>query len=121
MQALRYLMLCLSLVGLTACGTTGPLATRQEDLGKGIVWGTLGAMEQPGPTVGPAPPIITGQVTGLEGAAYVVRQSDGRESRIPHDENTRSDRPAHLGDRIEAVLDAGGRATRIRNIDGRMP
>ena len=121
MDVLRYSVLCLSLVGLTGCRTTGSIATRQEDLGKGIVWGTLGVMDQHGSSVGTATPVITGQVTGLEGAAYVVRQSDGREARIPHDENTRVDRPAHLGDRIEAILDVGGRATRIRNIDGRMP
>ncbi len=121
MDGLRYFVLCLSLVGISGCGTTGPLATRQEDLGKGIVWGTLGVMNHHGSPVGTATPVIIGQVTGLEGAAYVVRQSDGREARIPHDENTRVDRPAHLGDRIEAVLDVGGRATRIRNIDGRMP
>ncbi len=121
MQTLRDFLLCLSLVNLIACGATGLTPTRQEDLGRGIVWGTLGAMDQHGTSGVSAAPVISGQVTSLEGAAYVVRQSDGRESRVPHDENTRADRPAHLGDRIEAVLDAGGRATRIRNIDGRMP
>jgi hypothetical protein len=38
-------------------------------------------------------------------------------NRVAHDENTRIDRPAHVGDRIEVFADDKGRAVLIRNID----
>jgi hypothetical protein len=37
---------------------------------------------------------------------------------VPHDENTRIDRPAHVGDRIQSWLDRHGRAVLIRSLDG---
>jgi hypothetical protein len=60
---------------------------------------------------------LKGHVIALEGGAYVLRIPGGAEHRIPLDENTRIDRPAHVGDKIEAFLDRGGRAVLIRNID----
>ena len=36
---------------------------------------------------------------------------------VAHDENTRIDRPAHVGDRIEVFADDKGRAVLIRDID----
>lgn len=60
---------------------------------------------------------LSGQVIKIEGGAYIVRPAKGLERQIPHDENTRIDRPAHVGDRIEAWLDDRGRAVVIRNID----
>jgi len=36
---------------------------------------------------------------------------------MAHDENTRIDRSAHVGDRIEAFVDLRGRTVLIRSID----
>ena len=99
------------------CNITG--TSTQEDLGRGIVRGTLGA--QPGREA--RLPIsandfsLKGQVTAVEGGAYVLQEVSGIERRVAHDENTRIDRPAHVGDRIEAFVDDKGRAVLIRNID----
>ena len=81
--------------------------------------GTLGA--QPGGDVRLAMPTnifsLKGQVTVVEGGAYVLQEVSGIERRVAHDENTRIDRPAHVGDRIEAFVDDRGRAVLIQNID----
>jgi len=99
------------------CNSEGP--AKQEDLGRGIVQGTLGA--RPDSASGLAVPshasMFEGQVTAVEGGAYLVREIVGIERRVAHDENTRIDRPAHVGDRIEAFVDEGGRAVLIRNKD----
>ena len=105
-----------SLLG-AGCTFTG--TSTQEDLGRGIVRGTLGA--QPAGEVRLTMPTDTfsfiGQVTAVEGGAYVIREVSGVEHRVAHDENTRIDRPAHVGDRIEAFVDGRGRAVLIRNMD----
>ena len=105
-----------SLMG-AGCNIGG--TSTQEDLGRGIVRGTLGA--QPGGDVRLAIPAnafaLRGQVTAVEGGAYVLQEASGIERRVAHDENTRIDRPAHVGDRIEAFVDDKGRAVLIRNID----
>jgi hypothetical protein len=105
-----------SLVG-AGCNIAG--TSTQEDLGRGIVWGTLGA--QPASDVRLARPTstvsITGQVAAVEGGAYVVQEVSGLERRVAHDENTRIDRPAHVGDWVEVFVDGKGRAVLIRNID----
>jgi len=100
--------------GCTIAGTSG-----QEDLGRGIVRGTLGAQSArdvrlsiPAHTVS-----FKGQVTGVEGGAYVLQDISAIERRVAHDENTRIDRPAHVGDWIEVFVDDKGRAVLIRNID----
>ncbi len=114
--------LCLCAAG--GCATKGgdPLAMQQEDLGKGIVWGSLASQEQGEKGLrDETSRVSVGQVVGLEGAAYLVRESSGQEFRVPHDENTRSDRPAHIGDRIQASLDRQGRAIRIHNLDRSTP
>ena len=99
------------------CNIAG--TSTQEDLGRGIVRGTLGA--QPGSEVRLPIPAdafsLKGQVTAVEGGAYVLQEVSGLERRVAHDENTRIDRPAHVGDRIEAFVDDKGRAVLIRNID----
>ncbi|MEQ1791362.1 MAG: hypothetical protein ABL905_03560 [Nitrospiraceae bacterium] len=99
------------------CDSAGP--AKQEDLGRGIVQGTLGA--RPNSAAGLAVPahasMLEGQVTAVEGGAYLVREIGGIDRRLAHDENTRIDRPAHVGDRIEAFVDEGGRAILIRNRD----
>lgn len=105
-----------SLLG-AGCNMLEP--SRQEDLGHGIVRGTLGA--QPIGTVRFSMPTdaisLLGQVTAIEGGAYVLQDVSGIERRVAHDENTRIDRPAHVGDRIEVFIDDRGRAILIRNID----
>jgi len=109
-------VLGVSLLG-AGCNIVG--TSTQEDLGLGIVRGTLGA--QPTGDVRLAIPTnvfsVIGQVTAVEGGAYVLEEVSGVERRVAHDENTRIDRPAHVGDRIEAFVDDRGRAVLIRNID----
>ena len=110
-----------SVLGTSLLGAGCDIAetSKQEDLGRGIVQGTLGV--QPGSDVQFAIPAnassLKGQVAAVEGGAYVVQEVGGTERRVAHDENTRIDRPAHVGDRIEAFVDDGGRAVLIRNID----
>lgn len=105
-----------SLLG-AGCDTAG--TSEQEGLGRGIVQGTLGA--RPDTDVRLAIPAhassLQGQVMAVEGGAYVLQEASGIERRVAHDENTRIDRPAHVGDRIEAFVDDGGRAVLMRNID----
>lgn len=119
---MRMTRWCLvSVLGLSLLGAGCNIAgtSTQEDLGRGIVRGTLGAQSSgdvrlaiPSNTFS-----LTGQVTAVEGGAYVLQEVSGIERRVAHDENTRIDRPAHVGDRIEAFVDDKGRAVLIRNID----
>ena len=91
----------------------------QEYLGMGIVSGTLGEQQRVALCGGkPSSTSVVGQVQALEGGAYLIRDSQGQEIRIPHDENTRIDRPAHVGDRIQSWFDRHGRAVLIRSLDG---
>ncbi|HEY6288354.1 MAG TPA: hypothetical protein VIW48_02820 [Nitrospiraceae bacterium] len=105
-----------SLLG-PGCNIAG--MSKQEDLGRGIVWGTLGAQAVGDMRLGMPTNIFSlqGQVTAVEGGAYVVQEVSGIERRVAHDENTRIDRPAHVEDRIEVFVDDKGRAVLIRNID----
>lgn len=117
----RYTVLLSSLLVLvTGCAQSdlhGQLS--QESLGMGIVSGTLGEQQRVALCVGePSSLSVVGQVRVLEGGAYLVQDAQGQEIRIPHDENTRIDRPAHVGDRIQSWLDRHGRAVLIRNLDG---
>ena len=110
-----------SVLGASLLGAGCNIAetSRQEDLGQGIVHGTLGA-QPAGDVRFHMPPNVfslRGQVTAVEGGAYVLEEVGGIERRVAHDENTRIDRPAHVGDRIEAFVDDRGRAVLIRNID----
>jgi hypothetical protein len=100
-----------------ACHFGGP--STQEDLGRGIVRGTLGARPASGERLAiPANAFsVKGQVTAVEGGAYVLQDAHGVERRLGHDENTRIDRPAHVGDRIEVFMDDRDRAVFIQNID----
>lgn len=104
---------------LTLIGCAPGQGAHEESLGIGIVRGTLGV--QPDGQIRLAQPAeaqsMQGQVLQLEGGAYVLRLLDGSERRVALDENTRSDRPAHVGDKVEAFLDKSGRAVLIRNID----
>ncbi len=105
-----------SLLG-AGCNIAG--TSKQENLGQGIVRGTLGAQSTGEMRLAMPTNVLSlpGQVTAVEGGAYVLQDVSGVEHRIAHDENTRIDRPAHIGDRIEAFVDDRGRAVLIRNID----
>jgi hypothetical protein len=116
----RRLILCLFMMVLAAGCTQPGLQghSPQEHLGMGIVSGTLGVQHQPAASVGEQPGgSLVGQVQAVEGAAYLVRDIRGQEHRIPHDENTKIDRPAHVGDRIQSWFDRHGRAVLIRSLD----
>ena len=108
------------LVLATSCAqTVSPAQSSQEYLGLGIVSGTLGEQKRQGlSTRELSSTLVVGQVQSVEGAAYLIRDTHGRELRIPHDENTRIDRPAHVGDQIQSWLDHHGRAVLIRSLDG---
>ncbi|MEO6112411.1 MAG: hypothetical protein ABIQ24_11395 [Nitrospiraceae bacterium] len=119
MRLTRWCLMAVLGASLLGAGCNIAGTSTQEDLGRGIVRGTLGA--QPGSDV--RFPIsanafsLKGQVMAVEGGAYVLQEVSGIERRVAHDENTRIDRPAHVGDRIEVFMDDKGRAVIIRNID----
>ena len=96
--------------------------SHQSALGMGIVEGTKGYQQlQEGlMTRNDAVRKVRGQVHHIEGAAYVVYTETDREVRLPVDENTRIDRPAHKGDWIDAYVNKDGRAVVIRNVDDRV-
>ena len=113
----------LGLVGLSGCvGQHTDVRSEQVYLGQGIVEGTKGYQQIQHEHVPSGPSIlqVQGQVLEIEGGAYRIRHRSGREMRLPLDENTRIDRPAHVGDWVEGYLDEGGRAVFVRNIDGRV-
>jgi hypothetical protein len=111
----------MSVLGASLLGAGCDIAgiSKQEDLGLGIVRGTLGTQLTGNVRLAMPPNVFSliGQVTAVEGGAYVLQEVSGIECRVAHDENTRIDRPAHVGDRIEAFMDDKGRAVLIRNID----
>jgi len=115
---------CLILMALLVGCATQTVETngRQADIGLGIVEGTKGyrylQQEQLTEQVGMQD--LQGQVTEIEGGAYMIRDTQGTAVRLPLDENTKIDRPAHVGDWIAVHLDSSGRAVNIRNIDGRI-
>lgn len=120
LRASRYSVLLFAAL-ILAAGCTQPRThghLSQESLGIGIVSGTLGEQQRVALCVGePSTLSVIGQVQALEGGAYLVQDTQGQEIRIPHDENTRIDRPAHVGDRIQSWLDRNGRAVLIRSLD----
>ena len=121
MDMMKWCLMTVLGVSLFVAGCNGTRTSEQEDLGQGIVRGTLGA-QLAGDGRLPIPPhvvALTGQVTAVEGGAYVIREASGIEQRVAHDENTRIDRPAHVGDRIELYIDHKGRAMLIQNIEQR--
>ena len=97
-------------------------AIRQEHLGKGIVVGSTVEQQKQQVifTSWPASQTLRGQVIKIEGAAYVVRDLKRTVTRIPIDQYTTIDRPAHVGDWIEAYTDESGRALQVRNVDEEM-
>jgi hypothetical protein len=113
--------LYLILIALFAGCATQSVDTngRQADIGLSIVEGTKGyrQIQNEKLALNKGMRQVKGQVFQIEGAAYVVHMNDRIDVRLPVDENTRIDRPAHIGDWIEAQLDQDGRARTIRNID----
>lgn len=91
----------------------------QEALGTGIVVGSIAERQKQQATFTSWPSALTvrGQVRKIEGAAYVVTSLKGNEFRISVDQETSIDRPAHVGDWLEAYIDDSGRAVQVRNID----
>lgn len=120
LMASRQAVLPLLLVSATGCAQSVMQSqSSQEYLGMGIVSGTLGEQQRVALCAGePSSISVVGQVLALEGGAYLIQNSQGQEIRLPHDENTKIDRPAHVGDRIQSWLDRQGRAVLIRNLDG---
>ncbi len=113
--------ICFSVLGASGCITDTEIRqdTNQEQLGLGIVIGTRGYQEIQKDLESPGAfsLALEGQVIKIEGAAYVVKEITQQERRIPIDQNTIIDHPAHVGDWIAAYLDSHGRAIHIRNID----
>ncbi len=123
MTWLKGLISLLSVLGFIGCANhmTEP-TSHQSALGQGIVEGTKGYQQlQNDPMMrNGAVRKIRGQVHHLEGAAYVVHTSGENEVRLPVDENTSIDRPAHKGDWIDAYVNESGRAIFIRNVDSQI-
>ncbi len=120
MMRLQGIVYMMSMVWLTACASQAPEPTSyQSALGIGIVEGTKGYQQlQEDPTLGNG--VVTkvrGQVQHIEGAAYIVHTNSQSDVRLPVDENTRIDRPAHKGDWIDAYINEVGVAIFIRNVD----
>ena len=101
--------------------TTGSqtVNSEQENLGRGIVVGSMAEQDKQQAIFASWPNSLTlkGQVKKIEGAAYILTLLDGTELRLPIDQHTTIDRPAHIGDWLEAYTDDSGRALQIRNID----
>ena len=105
---------------LVGCATQSAETSRhQADIGFGIVEGTKGYRHIQNENLISNKGIkkVQGQVLQIEGAAYVVHLKNQTEVQLPVDEHTRIDRPAHVGDWIEAHMDEAGRALIIHNID----
>jgi hypothetical protein len=120
MKWLQELVFLLGMVWLTGCASHTPEPTsHQEAIGLGIVEGTKGyqQLQKDLLTRNDVVRKVRGQVHHIEGAAYVVLTESQSEVRLPVDENTRIDRPAHIGDWIDAYVDEAGRALVIRNVD----
>ena len=104
-----------------SCATspTPESSTRQADIGLGIVAGTTGYQQLQEELSLRAGIVrsVRGQVHRIEGGAYVVLTENQSEVRLPVDEDTRIDRPAHKGDWIDAYVNEEGRALVIRNVD----
>jgi len=121
---MNKLLICFVLFTLgmpfIGCASYAPETnTRQADIGLGIVEGTKGYQQLQEDAIMRNGVVtkVRGQVHHIEGAAYVVHTNDHSEVRLPVDENTQIDRPAHKGDWIDAYVNEAGRAMVIRNVD----
>ncbi len=120
MMWFQGMIVMMGLAGLMGCANQMAEPTsHQVALGVGIVEGTKGyqqLQDDPMGSQGVATK-VRGQVHHIEGAAYVVFTNNRKEVRLPVDENTQIDRPAHKGDWIDAYLNAAGLAMYIQNVD----
>ena len=110
----------MSVGGFTGCeNQMSEPTSEQAALGLGIVEGTKGYQQllEDSPMWNGVVTKVRGQVHHIEGAAYVVHTETQSEVRLPVDENTQIDRPAHKGDWIDAYVNEAGRAIVIRNVD----
>ena len=118
---IRLILVLLCVVGAWGCVPEPELRhdNEQAALGMGIVLGTRGYQEIQQELAQPdaSAQAVEGQVTKIEGAAYLIKDNAGNILRLPLDQHTTIDRPAHVGDWIKAFLDEHGRAIFIRNID----
>ena len=118
---IRLILVWLCALGAWGCVSDSELRHDHEQaaLGMGIVVGTRGYQEIQQELAQPdaSAQTVEGQVTKIEGAAYLIKDHAGHVLRLPLDQNTVIDRPAHVGDWIKAYLDEHGRAIFIRNID----
>ena len=122
---IRLILVWLCAFGGWGCAHQSELSHDHEQaaLGMGIVVGTRGYQELQQALAQPdgSAQAVEGQVTKIEGAAYLIKDMTGNVLRLPLDQNTTIDRPAHVGDWIKAYLDNHGRAIFIRNIDEELP
>ena len=120
MRWLKGIIVIISVLWFAGCAKNMTEPTSyQSALGVGIVEGTKGYQQlHENPTMRDG--VVTkvrGQVHHIEGAAYVVYTKNHMEVRLPVDENTQIDRPAHKGDWIDAYVNEAGVAMLIRNVD----
>ena len=117
---IKGMIFIMSVGGFTGCeNQMSEPTSEQAALGLGIVEGTKGYQQLlEDPTMwNEVVTKVRGQVHHIEGAAYVVHTETQGEVRLPVDENTQIDRPAHKGDWIDAYVNESGRAIVIRNVD----
>ena len=115
-----FLVTCAFLSLSVGCTSHSSSPTsHQAAIGLGIVEGTKGYQQVQKDLLASNGGVrkIRGQVHHLEGGAYVVQTEDHTPIRLPIDENTRIDRPAHKGDWIDAYMNDAGRAIYIQNVD----
>lgn len=120
MMVVQGIFFILGLVWLTGCvNHISEPTSYQEAIGLGIVEGTKGfqQLQEDPMAMNSAIKRVRGQVHQIEGAAYVVYTESQSDVRLPFDENTRIDRPAHKGDWIDAYVNEDGQAIFIRNVD----
>lgn len=111
--------LSLMMVGCSAVSDEQPRSWDEESLGQGIVEGTKGyrSLSHEAETRPVGESVVTGQVVQIEGGAYVIKTVEGVAYRVPHDQDTRIDRPAHVGDWIQVHFDQRGRGRTIEHVE----
>lgn len=65
--------------------------------------------------------IVKGKVLQIEGSAYVIREREGAELRLPVDQDTRMEHTPKVGDQIIAQVAEDGRTRSIRSASAGMP
>ena len=90
------IMISVFMFGCSA--TRQSMPTQQESLGTGIVVGSIAEREKHQTIFASWPSSLTvkGQVTRIEGAAYLVATTNGPEIRLPVDQDTSLKLPAQL-------------------------